>query len=205
MAFGTRAHIRRVTINSRRSAARSLEKSWTNVGNRGGGRRVVFHFVHCRGTQFRSLLWLLFFRSPTALARGVYVPRRTARADICAPIRYCVSLRRNKRRNIPANRPPSPRTLRILSPKSNRSVYLRRARETIASTRPPDRPTERCLSVPFASTVLPDNRFADKPETGPCNSASFRPLWPVINHRAPMRYRSAGYRAFHCAGADFRE
>lgn len=48
---------------------------------RGGGEREersgVFHFVHCRGTQFRSLLWVLFFRWPTASRRGVYAPRQT--------------------------------------------------------------------------------------------------------------------------------
>lgn len=30
------------------------------------GWYAVFHFVHWRGTQFRSLLWLLFFHWPTA-------------------------------------------------------------------------------------------------------------------------------------------
>lgn len=36
-----------------------------------------FSFCPLFATQFRSLLWLLFFRFSTASPRGVYVPRQT--------------------------------------------------------------------------------------------------------------------------------
>lgn len=59
-----------------------------------------FSFRPLFGTQFSSLLWLLFFRSSTA-SPVVYICATTdSHTDICAPIRYCISLRCNKRCNI---------------------------------------------------------------------------------------------------------
>lgn len=56
----------------------------------GGGWSGVFHFVHCQGTQFRSLLWLLFFRWPTA-SPAVYT-RQTV-AAVTPVHRYVIAFR----------------------------------------------------------------------------------------------------------------
>lgn len=82
-------------IQGTKIAHRASGNKWRVEGKRVKGREersAVFHFVHCRGTQFRSLLWVLFLSVADSFAPRCIRAATDSRSDVRAPIRYCVPL-----------------------------------------------------------------------------------------------------------------